>query len=112
MKDPIAAIDRLKELPSGWDTYDGAAIDLTAREHAKSFVYDAAKVMGAAFWNPKVGPTADGGVALLWKKPGVPTKAEALFSSRGDRFVVFQSRKILEKGPIKGPDFLLRYFLA
>ena len=101
-----SAIDRLKELQRGWNSYGGSMVDLTSREHAKAFLYDAAHALGPAYWSPKVGATADGGIALVWRKPGVPTKAEALFSPAGDRFIVFRRREILARGPIKGPEFL------
>jgi len=100
------AIDHLKEFQPGWDSYEGDRVDLTAREHAKAFVAHAANVLGPAFWTPKVGPTPDGGVALIWRKPGLAIKAEALFSPVGDHFIVYQRRKVLAKGAITGPEFL------
>jgi hypothetical protein len=110
----IAAIDHLKELQPGWDSYDGAPVDLATREHAKTFVAKASRVLGNAFWAPKIGPTADGGVTLLWRKPGVPTKVEVRFSPSGDSYVIFQRRTVLAKGPIAGFDFdsIRKYVVA
>jgi hypothetical protein len=104
-----AAINHLKEVQPDWNSYEAERVELTSREHAKTFVAKAAHELGPAFWSPKVGATADGGVALIWRKPGLPTKAEVLFSPSGDRFIVFQRRHVLAKGPITHqtrPDFL------
>jgi hypothetical protein len=104
------AIDRLKDLRQDWDSYGAGEIMVSARERAKRFVEDVAQSLGPRFTRPTVGPTADGGVVLIWRqKAGLP-KAEAFFSPTGaGRYVVVVGRTVLEQGPIKDAEFLKRH---
>ena len=54
-----AAIDTLKELPSGWDSYAASPIGVSVREHAKTFLGDLVRICGPSYTSPVVGPTAD-----------------------------------------------------
>jgi len=113
--DPVAAattaIDKLKELQPDWDSYGAGAPNLMALEQAKNFVYDIARSLGPEYVSPIVGPTSDGGVALIWRKRGQP-KIEAFFSpEQGNRFVVLRDRKLLDKGTISNPKFLRQYIV-
>jgi hypothetical protein len=102
------AIDVLKELQPGWDSYDGASVELSVREDAKSFLAKVARALGDAYWAPKVGPTADGGVAFLWRKPGVPRKIEVRISpTAGNSFIIFQRVTVLKKGSLSAFDVSL-----
>lgn len=113
----LAAIDDLKELSSGWDSYEADPVALAARESAKRFLRRIAEILGAEYANPVVGPTPEGGVALLWRRPGAP-KIEVSFSPTGSiRYVVPHHGKLLERGPVVDPDSIVtsvlkRYLIA
>jgi hypothetical protein len=104
------AIDKLKELRPDWDSYGAGEIMLSAREQAKRFIEHVERTLGAQFADPIVGPTADGGVVLIWRhKPGLP-KVEAFFSPVGDqRYVVLRERTVLAQGPIKDSEFIRQH---
>jgi hypothetical protein len=104
----VTAIDKLKELQPNWDSYGAGAPDLHAREQAKGFVYAVAEKLGPEYAHPRVGPTADGGVALIWRRPGHP-KVEVFFAPDGPRFAVMHARKLLDKGPVTSLTFLKQY---
>jgi hypothetical protein len=104
----VTAIDKLKDLQPSWDSYGASAPDLHAREQAKSFVYVVAEKLGPEYAHPRVGPMADGGVALIWRKPGHP-KVEVFFAHDGPRFAVMYERKLLAKGPLTSPTIIKQY---
>ena len=105
----LVAIDKLKELEPDWDSYGAGEIALSAREEAKRFIALVEQTLGAAYANPLVGPTADGGVALIWRQRAGQPKVEAFFSPEGNRYVVIHGPKIVDQGPIKGPEFVKQH---
>ena len=105
----LVAIDKLKELEPDWDSYGAGAIALSAREQAKRFITLVEHTLGAAYAKPLVGPTAEGGVALIWRQETGQPKVEAFFSPEGNRYVVIHRGKIVDQGPIKDPEFVRQY---
>src|SRR5712692_8091660 len=97
ISDTMAAIDNLKDLQPGWDSYGAGPIGLWVREQAKNFLRSVADSIGAGWAHPAVGPTAEGGLALIWRGAG-QRKVEIFFSPEGNRFVVLQDRKLMDKG--------------
>ena len=106
----LLAIDKLKELPPDWDSYGAGEIAMSAREEAKRFITLVERTFGTAYANPLVGPTADGGVVLIWRqRPGLP-EVEAFFSPEGNhRYVVLHEQSVVAQGPIKDPEFVRQY---
>jgi len=103
------AIDKLKGLQQpGWDSHDADPIQVAALEQAKGFIRLVERKVGPEYASPVVGPTADGGVALIWRKPG-HTKVEAFFSPEGSRYVVIRDRKLIARGPVKDSDFVRQF---
>lgn len=71
----IAEIERLSELPQGWDSYGARAIDPRAREGAIRFLallHTIARNAGL----PIVGPSVNGGVLLQWFSPAAEVFVE------------------------------------
>ena len=64
----IAARDRLADLPAGWDSYETPRIHEASRKVAKDCLHQIRRLLGAHYAKPVVGPTRDGGVALIWRK--------------------------------------------
>ena len=95
----FAAIDRLKTLQTGWDSYDADPPDPFALTYAKEFLTEIMQALGSSFANPIVGPTAESGVALVWRKKG-QGEVDAFFSPAGGRYVVIGSDRKLA-GQIK-----------
>ena len=83
----IAAIDRLADLPEGWDSYEAPRISEQSRESAKGCLNQVQRLLGSKYANPVVGPTADGGVALSWRKERGP-EVDLICSAIGARYVV------------------------
>jgi hypothetical protein len=103
------AIDRLKELQPDWDSYGACEITLSAREQAKRFIALVERALGARYANPLVGPTADGGVVLIWRQRPGP-EVEAFFAPDGSRrYVVLDGGRLVGRGPIEDPEFLRQY---
>ena len=105
----LLAIDRLKELQPDWDSYGAGEIALSAREQAKRFITLVGTTLGAAYARPIVGPTVDGGVALIWRQGAGQPKVEAFFSPEANRYVVIHGRGIVDRGSIEGLEFIRRY---
>jgi hypothetical protein len=104
----VTAIDKLKELQPDWDSYGAGAPHLSPRERAKGFVYAVVRELGPEYARPRVGPTPDGGVVLIWRKQG-RRKVEVFFSPEGNRFAVMQDRKLLANGPLTSPTPIKQY---
>lgn len=106
----LLAIDKLKELQPDWDSYGAGEIALSAREQAKRFIALVEQALGPAYANPLVGPTADGGVVLIWRQqPSLP-EVSAFFSPEGNhRYVVLHERSLVAQGPIGDPEFVRQY---
>lgn len=105
MDTAINAIAELKSLPADWDSHGAEPIDHSAVGDAMSFLYAVQRLMGAAYEEPIVGPTPDHGVGLVWPNRRLG-EVEVRFSPRGNRYVVVQNGKLVERGPISG-DFKL-----
>ncbi len=93
-EEAFAAIDRLKTLQMGWDSYDADPPDPFALKYAKEFLIEIRQALGPNFANPIVGPTAESGVALVWRKKG-QGEVDAFFSPAGGRYVVIGSDRNL-----------------
>ena len=98
--DPFDAIDRLGTLRDGWDSYGAAPIEQASREQAKRCLSEVQRLLGVTYARPVVGPTPEAGVALVWRSSR-GGELDALFSSRGARFVVLgPKRLVVHQGPI------------
>ena len=107
----LAALDSLKALQTGWDSYEAAPPDPFALKYARDCLLNVAQALGPSYANPGVGPTADAGVALVWRKKGQGA-VDALFTSAGGRYVVTGSdRGFITKGVIRDPVFFAREVL-
>jgi hypothetical protein len=65
-QETLCAIDALAELEKGWNSYGASPITPAAIARAKKFAGEVA--ISGRLWSPFVGPTPDGGVALIWEK--------------------------------------------
>ena len=96
----MAAIDRLKELQPGWDSYGADQIATSSIEEAKRIVREVQRALGPNYARPIVGPTPDSGVALIWRKKG-EGEVDVLVSPTSCQSVVLsRTRDFVEKGPI------------
>lgn len=91
-----------RDLGSDWDSYGAGPIGRWVREQAKTFLRSVAKTVGLGYAHPDVGPTAEGGLTLIWRGAGQP-KVQVFSSPEGCRFVVRQSRELIDKGSISDP---------
>ena len=106
----IAAIDRLADLPEGWDSYEAPRIDEASRKVAKDCLHQIRRLLGAHFANPVVGPTPDGGVALIWRKDQ-GSEIDLLCSPNGARYLALApNRQVVgQSGPFMDcSDFALQ----
>jgi hypothetical protein len=71
----------LGHLRRGWDGHDAVPPRGEAIEEALTFVSDLQTFYRGLVPAPSVGPSPDGGVLLVWRRP--TTEAEVLFRGRG-----------------------------
>lgn len=83
----IAAVDRLADLPDGWDSYGAPRVEEGARQVAKDCLKQIQYVLGTRYMNPVVGPTPEGGVALIWRKER-GSEIDLLCSPNGARYLI------------------------
>ena len=88
----MTAIDRLADLAEGWDSYEAPRIDEVARKVAKDCLHQVQRLLGAHYANPEVGPTPDGGVALIWRKDR-GSEIDLLCSPNGARYLVLSPHR-------------------
>jgi hypothetical protein len=101
VSDGFKAIDRLRELRAGWDSYAADRPSELALKHAKDCLLSVSHALGSAYVNPAVDPIPDPGVALVWRKKG-HGEVDALFSASTSRYIVIDSRReIVTKGELK-----------
>jgi hypothetical protein len=101
VSDGFKAIDRLRELRAGWDSYAADRPGALALKHARDCLSSVSQALGSAYVNPAVDPIPDPGVALVWRKKG-HGEVDALFSASTSRYVVIDSkREIVTKGELK-----------
>ena len=101
--DALTAIERLSDLPEGWDSYGAPRIEEAARKRAKECLHQVRSVLGQSYWNPLVGPTPDAGVSLIWRKP-VGSEVNVLTTQAGARYVVLSpTHHVVQTG--QGNDF-------
>jgi hypothetical protein len=98
------AIERLKDLPEGWDSYQAPRVADAARGRAKLCLRSVREHLSSSYWNPLVGPTPDGGVTLLWRKGNGP-EVDILCSATGARYVLLSRGLIVQRGEVT--DFAL-----
>ena len=106
----IAAIDRLADLPEGWDSYEAPKIDEGARKVAKDCLNQIQRLLGAHYANPVVGPTPEGGVALIWRKDR-GSEIDLLCSPSGAHYLVLspQRQVVRQSSPFRDcGDFALQ----
>jgi hypothetical protein len=105
--DQLRSLEELRTLKAGWDSYDADPVSAEAIDHARYCLVVAEQFLGAGY-NPVVGPTPDGGVALIWRKPG-RGEVNAIFSRAGNIYVVIdQDRRVARKGPLDDPHTFIR----
>lgn len=101
VSDGFKAIDRLRELRAGWDSYAADRPGELALKHAKDCLLRVSQALGSAYVNPAVDPIPDPGVALVWRKKG-HGEVDALFCASTSRYIVIDSkREIVTKGELK-----------
>jgi hypothetical protein len=88
----LAAIDRFAELPEGWDSYDAPRIADVCRELARQCVSHVQRLLGPPYANPLVGPTAEAGVVLMWRKER-GSEIDVLCSPSGARYLVLNPHR-------------------
>jgi hypothetical protein len=96
--DALAAIDRLSDLPEGWDSYGAPQITEAALEFAKGCVTRIQNTLGAHYATPLVGPTPEGGVMLAWRKERGAEVDVLCSPSGGARFVVLSPHRQVAGG--------------
>jgi hypothetical protein len=95
-----AALDELRDLKPGWDSYDAEPIRAEIVEQAKFCLHEVERFLGSEYAAPIIEPTADGGVALIWRKPG-RGEVTAVFAPSAAKYVVIgDDRQFVGKGPI------------
>jgi hypothetical protein len=92
------AIDRLGNLGEGWDSYEAPAISPAARELAKACLKEIQRRLGPSYGNPRVGPTPEAGVALIWRAKG--QEVDVLCSPPQARYVVLTHDLVTERGEV------------
>lgn len=92
------AIDRLGSLTEDWDSYGAPPIPPAAREWAKVCLTQIQRHLGLSYWNPLVGPTPEGGVALIWRAKG--QEVDVLCSPPKARYVVLTNNLVTERGEV------------
>ncbi len=99
----LAAIDRLADLPEGWDSYGAPKIAEISRASAKDCLGCVQRLLSGHYWNPLVGPTPEAGVALIWRKP-TGSEINVLVSPAGARYVVLSpTHQVVQRG--RADDF-------
>jgi len=99
----LTAIDRLGDLPEGWDSYEAPKITLASRRWAKSLVLSIQQHLGPHYANPTVGPTPEGGVALIWRKDR-GSEIDVLCSPTGARYLLLSPhRQVVAQDAITSP---------
>lgn len=107
----LVALDSLKTLQIGWDSYEAPPPDGFALKYARECLLNVAQALGPRYANPVVGPTAEAGVALVWRTKGQGS-VDVLFTSSGGRYVITGSdRGFVAKGIIRDPVSFVREVL-
>ena len=92
------AIERLADLPAGWDSYGAPPIERAVLDRAKTCLAEIRWRLAPWYVEPTVGPDVDGGVELIWKRPG---SAIHVLVGTGDRFKVLVLRGETLVGPVQ-----------
>jgi hypothetical protein len=90
------AIERLADLPAGWDSYGAPPIERAVLDRAKRSLAEIEYRLAPWYIPPTVGPDVDGGVELIWR--GHWTAVHVLVGA-GDRFKVLVLRGEVPVGP-------------
>lgn len=108
----LIAIDRLADLPEGWDSYEAPRIVPEARELAKRCVRQVEQSLGSHYANPLVGPTPEGGVALIWRKER-GSEVDVLCSLTGARYLWLNPHRQVfgPEQPISNFDYFAKQVL-
>lgn len=103
LKTGLDGIEQLKGLDAGWDSYEAPRPDAFALKHARECLLQVVETLGLAYAKPVVGPTAEGGVALAWRKKDLG-EVDVLYTSSGGRYVVIgRDREHVATGSIESP---------
>jgi hypothetical protein len=106
--DAAEQIKNLGRLEAGWDSYEAAPISDAAMRSALHCLHEARGFFGGGYAEPIVGPTPDGGVALIWRKPG-REEVNAIFSTQGAKYIIIGiDRRVTAQGPISDPGAFSR----
>jgi hypothetical protein len=96
MRDAFTAIDELDALPADWDSYGAPRVEKAPRLQAKWALSEILRAVGDHYARPIVGPTAEAGVALIWR--GNHQEVDVLFAPTGGaRFVVLSPQHRVER---------------
>lgn len=108
----LAAIDRLSELEPGWDSYDASPVEESARTSAKEFLRSVERSYGPSVTDGlNVGPTPDGGVALVWRYRSTDVEALLGTANGPGRYVVTKGKKLVAEGWIPEPGWFAKEVL-
>ncbi len=88
----LRAIDQLADLPEGWDSYGAPKVAQASREIAKHCMREIERLLGSHYAKPIVGPTPEGGVALIWRKER-GSEIDVLCTPLGARYVLLSPHR-------------------
>ena len=103
----VEAIDSLGQLRPDWDSYGANPVAESARKLARDFIIGLEQRLGNRLPTPAVGPTPDGGVAVVWRRRLRPNIA-VFFSSEGGKYVITRDHKLVDQGRVEGPESFAR----
>jgi hypothetical protein len=89
-------IERLADLPAGWDSYGAPPIERATLDRAKECLAQIQWRLAPWYMPPTVGPDVDGGVELVWKNRW---RAIHVLVGAGERFKVL----VLQGETLVGP---------
>jgi hypothetical protein len=105
LRETVDAIEELRELRRGWDSHSGKPISAHSRAAARRFVEAVTNSVGDEYSSPIVGPTASGGVALIWRRSRSRHKVEVFVSAVGalPRYLVLADGRVVASGHVDDP---------
>jgi len=101
------SIDRLASVRSDWDSYGALPVAKSARTRAKRLAIALEELLGSRLPHPVVGPTVDGGIALVWRQARLP-RVHISVSSRGMKYLVLRNDTLVEQGKLSDVETFVR----
>lgn len=98
--DTLTAIDHLKKLEPGWDSYGADAPDEPTVERAGVCLRDVVGALGQAYGQPEVRAIPDPGVSLTWRDRWHRAEVKLLVTPAVVEWVQLKNRHIVEQGSI------------